>query len=49
MKARIVELLIGVAGVGLIAAGLGMIYWPLAPITMGVALLVELVTREGQP
>lgn len=43
------QTLAAAAAVGLVAWGLGAIYWPLAPIAIGGALLVEVLTcRERE-
>jgi hypothetical protein len=47
MHGRAFEVLGVLVAVGLIVAGAGMIYAPLAPIVAGVVLLAELLTRKG--
>lgn len=48
-RRRVMQTLAAAAAVGLVAWGLGAIYWPLAPIAIGGALLVEVLTcRERE-
>lgn len=47
-RRRILSQVMALAAVGLIAWGAGMIYRPLAPICLGLALLIEVLTQRGE-
>ena len=43
MRVKIYRAAQGVAGLTLVAIGLGVMYWPLAPLAVGVALVADVV------